>query len=138
MKSQRRRHRCCLKRVLLFVLCCSATAGWAAENTSTPSFSRKLPKCCVWRVTNAKAPVYLVGSLHSLSASDYPLPSPYELALNSSERLVFEYDPNKNDEFQKKLTIAGRYPPGQDIRNRINPRTLSWLRNNTQYVDTEY
>jgi hypothetical protein len=97
-----------------------------------------LPKCCVWRVTNAKAPVYLVGSLHSLSVGDYPLPAPYELALNSSERLVFEYDPNKNDEFQKKLAVAGKYPPGQNIASRIDPRTLSWLRDNTQYVDTEY
>src|ERR1700752_3083729 len=82
----------------------------------------KLPKSCVWRVTNAKAPFYLVGSIHSLSKSDYPLPSPYELALNDSQRFVFEYDPNKDDEFQKKFAAAGKYPDGQDIRNKINPR----------------
>src|SRR2546421_12239205 len=89
-----------LSMAVLFALCCSTPIGWTTEKSPAPARSTKLPKCCVWRVTNAKASVYLVGSLHSLSASDYPLPSPYELALNSSERLVFEYDPNKNDEFQ--------------------------------------
>ena len=139
MKFQRRKGGCFpLNVAVLLALCGSTTVGWTMENTPVPARSTKLPKCCVWRVTNAKAPVYLVGSLHSLSASDYPLPSPYELALNASERLVFEYDPNKNEEFQKKLSAAGKYPPGQDIQSRIHPLTLKWLRNNAQYVDTEY
>jgi uncharacterized protein len=89
-------------------------------------------------VTNAKAPFYLVGSIHSLSSRDYPLPSPYEMALNDSKRLVFEYDPNKDDEFQAKFSAAGRYPPGQDIRSKIHPQTLAWLRQNTQYISTVY
>src|SRR5437660_10369541 len=81
-----------------------------------------LPKCCVWRVTNAKAPFYLVGSVHALSRDDYPLPSPYELALKDAKRLLFEFNPNRATEFEKKLVAAGRYPPGQDIRSRIDPK----------------
>lgn len=115
--------------VLLF-FCCLILPAAAAD--------KQLPKCCVWRVTNAKAPLYLVGSIHSLGPRDYPLPSPYELALNSSDRLVFEYDPNQTDQFRQKFEAAGKYPPGQDIRNRIHPRTLAWLRNNTRYIDNEY
>ena len=45
---------------------------------------KKFPKCCVWRVTNAKAPFYLVGSIHALSKKDYPLPQPYDIALKDS------------------------------------------------------
>jgi len=53
---------------------------------------KKFQKSCVWRVTNAKAPFYLVGSIHALSKSDYPLPVPYEIALRNSKRFVFEFD----------------------------------------------
>src|SRR5215472_4291446 len=92
--------------------------------------NQKFPKCCVWRVTNAKAPFYLVGSIHALSKKDYPLPWPYEIALNSSHRFVFEFDPTRGAEFEKKFEAAAKYPPGQDIRSKINPELLAWLRKN--------
>jgi uncharacterized protein len=92
--------------------------------------SKKFPKCCVWRVTNAKAPFYLVGSIHALSKKDYPLPKPYEIALKDSTRFVFEFDPTRHAEFQKKFEAAAKYPPGQDIRSKISPELLAWLRKN--------
>ena len=92
--------------------------------------AQRLPKCCVWRVTNAKAPFYLVGSIHALSKKDYPLPAPYEIALKDSRRLLFEFDPNRHVEFEKKFAAAGKYPRGQDIRSKIHPELLAWLRQN--------
>ena len=92
--------------------------------------NKKFPKCCVWRVINAKAPFYLVGSIHALSKKDYPLPTPYEIALKQSNRLIFEFDPTRHAEFEKKFEAAAKYPPGQDIRSKINPELLAWLRKN--------
>jgi uncharacterized protein len=92
--------------------------------------SKKFPKCCVWRVTNAKAPFYLVGSIHALSKKDYPLPKPYDIALNGSTRFLFEFDPTQHAEFQKKFEAAAKYPRGQDIRSKISPELLAWLREN--------
>ena len=92
--------------------------------------SKKFPKCCVWRVTNAKAPFYLVGSIHALSKKDYPLPEPYDIALKSSTRFLFEFDPTQHAEFQKKFEAAAKYPAGQDLRSKINPQLLAWLRKN--------
>src|SRR6266498_3639173 len=92
--------------------------------------AQKFSKSCVWRVTNAKAPFYLVGSIHALSKSDYPLPSPYEIALRDSKRFVFEFDPNRHAEFERKFEAAAKYPPGQDIRSKIDPELLAWLRKN--------
>jgi uncharacterized protein YbaP (TraB family) len=92
--------------------------------------AKKFPKCCVWRVTNAKAPFYLVGSIHALSKKDYPLPKPYDIALKDSTRFLFEFDPTQHAEFQKKFEAAAKYPPGQDIRSRVNPELLAWLRKN--------
>jgi uncharacterized protein YbaP (TraB family) len=92
--------------------------------------SKKFPKCCVWRVTNAKAPFYLVGSIHALSKKDYPLPEPYDIALKSSNRFIFEFNPTQHAEFQKKFEAAAKYPPGQDLRSKISPELLEWLRKN--------
>jgi uncharacterized protein YbaP (TraB family) len=43
---------------------------------------------------------------------------------------VFEFDPTRHTEFQKKFEAAAKYPPGQDIRSRISPELLAWLRKN--------
>ncbi len=59
---------------------------------NTAGATEALPKCCVWRVTNAKAPFYLVGSVHALDRNDYPLPSPYELALKDAKRLLLRQE----------------------------------------------
>ena len=96
--------------------------------------AQRFPKCCVWRVTNAKAPFYLVGSIHALSKKDYPLPAPYEIALRDSRRFLFEFDPNRHVEFEKKFEAAGKYPRGQDIRSKIDPGLLAWLRQNVMTV----
>src|SRR2546423_1235372 len=98
--------------------------------THAGTHAKKFPKCCVWRVTNATAPFYLVGSIHALSKKDYPLPKPYEIALKDSNRFVFEFDPTRHTEFEKKFEAAARYPRGQDIRSKISPELLAWLRKN--------
>lgn len=110
--------------VLLFVLTLTPLVTDAAPR------AKKFPKCCVWRVTNAKAPFYLVGSIHALSKKDYPLPEPYNIALKDSARFIFEFDPTQHAEFQKKFEAAAKYPPGQDIRSKISPELLAWLRKN--------
>ena len=92
--------------------------------------AKKFPKCCVWRVTNAKAPFYLVGSIHALSKKDYPLPKPYDIALTDTSRFIFEFDPTQHAEFQTKFEAAAKYPAGQDIRSKISPELLAWLRKN--------
>ena len=98
--------------------------------TDAAPHAKKFPKCCVWRITNAKAPFYLVGSIHALSKKDYPLPAPYDVAMKDSNRFLFEFDPTKHEEFQKKFEAAAKYPPGQDIRSKISPELLAWLRKN--------
>ncbi|MGE5209113.1 MAG: TraB/GumN family protein [Alphaproteobacteria bacterium] len=105
-------------------------ATFAPVTTDAAPHGKRFPRCCVWRVTNAKAPFYLVGSIHALSKKDYPLPEPYELALKDSNRFVFEFDPTRHVEFQKKFEAAAKYPRGQDIRSKISPELLAWLRKN--------
>jgi uncharacterized protein YbaP (TraB family) len=122
------------------ISCCRITSlafGIAVLFAIPAHAAQRFPKCCVWRVTNAKAPFYLVGSIHALSKNDYPLPAPYEVALKNSKRFLFEFDPTRHVEFERKFEAAGRYPRGQDIRSKIHPDLLAWLSRNVMTVKTD-
>jgi uncharacterized protein YbaP (TraB family) len=117
---------------IIFVLCSVAVVF------AVPAHAvQALPKCCVWRVTNAKAPFYLVGSVHTLDGDDYPLPAPYEIALQDAKRFLFEFDPTRQAEFGKKLNAAARYRPGEDIRSKIDPKLFAWLQQNISTVNSD-
>ncbi|MGI8956841.1 MAG: TraB/GumN family protein [Chthoniobacterales bacterium] len=84
---------------------------------------------CVWRVTNAPAPFYLVGTLHALSGKDYPLPKAYDQAMRDSKQFYFEIDPDIQSEadFSKRFLRGAVYPNGDDIRRHIHPQTWDFL-----------
>ena len=81
----------------------------------------------IWRVTNSPAPFYLVGSVHSLSGKDYPLARPIMDAFHEVKQVVFEYDPNADEEFAKKLMEASKLPKGETIYTKLHPETLKFL-----------
>ena len=96
---------------LLATLLISSTSAFAAT-------------ACVWRVINAPAPFYLVGTLHALSGKHYPLPKPYTEALHNSQQFFFEISPHDpEDKFSKLFDAAAIYPKGDDIRRHIHPQT---------------
>ena len=54
--------------------------------------------------------------------------------LKDAKRFLFEFDPTRQAEFQKKLHAAARYRPGEDIRSKIDPELLAWLQQNISTV----
>ena len=104
---------CCLTIIAGCVFACTTTTNAAT--------------CCVWRVTNAPAPCYLVGTIHALSGNDYRLPAGYYQALRDSKRFVFETNPNLDSDFEKKFAKASAYPKGDDIRRHVHPKTWQIL-----------
>jgi uncharacterized protein len=119
------------------VLAISVLFAFALLSAIPARAAQALPKCCVWRVTNGKAPFYLVGSIHALSKKDYPLPAPYEIALKDSKRLLLEFDPAQHAEFEAKFEAAAKYPPGQNLRTKIDPELFAWLRKHLVAVDVD-
>jgi uncharacterized protein YbaP (TraB family) len=63
-----------------------------------------------------------------LRSSDYPLPAPYNRALDASSRLVFEADMKSIEAASKGLIKAGKYPKGDSLKNHVDPRTYSYVR----------
>jgi uncharacterized protein len=84
----------------------------------------------VWRVTNAPVPFYLVGSFHSLTKDDYPLPAAYRDAFAQAQRLLFEYDPKRRDTLTQRFREEALYPSGLDVESDLRPDTLALLRKN--------
>ena len=85
-------------------------------------------KHCLWRVTSAKAPFYLLGSIHRLRDSDYPLPSVVEQAISQSQQFYFEIDPKRDDDLGRKLEAAAKLPRGVEIKDRVHAKTWEYLR----------
>ena len=85
-------------------------------------------KHCLWRVTNARAPFYLLGSVHALQRSDYEKALAVEEAIKQSQLILFEVDPKEDQTFAKKLAEAARLPRGEQIRGKISPKTYNYLR----------
>jgi uncharacterized protein len=79
--------------------------------------------CFVWRATNTSAPCYLVGTLHALTAHDYPLPAGYEQALRDCKRFVFEMNPYPSNEYYTKFVRAATYPNGDYLERHVHPKT---------------
>lgn len=85
-------------------------------------------KRCLWRVTNARAPFYLLGSVHALQRSDYDKAPAVEEAIKQSQLILFEVDPKEDQTFAKKLGKAAKLPRGEQIRGKISPKTYNYLR----------
>ncbi len=84
-------------------------------------------KHCLWRVTNARAPFYLLGSVHALQPSDYFRTPVIEEAIKQSQQIWFEVDP-KDESFGEKLRDAAKLPKGQLVQSKIHPKTYEYLR----------
>ena len=59
-------------------------------------------KHCLWRITNAKAPFYLLGSIHILRAQDYPLSPVIDQAIQQKFA-------------ERNVMYVRNYEPGMDL-----------------------
>src|SRR5256885_12727823 len=107
--------------ILLFVVLALAGDLCAAE-------SRPTQKHFLWRVVNAPAPFYLVGSMHALRRDDYPADlGEFNRAIDQSQKFIYERDPNANDptDVSRKLSALGTYPRGVTIQQKVRPSTFA-------------
>ncbi len=78
-------------------------AGSAAAAPPTPM---------LWKVSKGQSTVYLLGSMHALRESDYPLSDDVDSVYKSADKLVFEVAPEDllSDESQANALKHGMYP----------------------------
>lgn len=75
----------------------------------------------LWEVAGERNRVYLLGSVHMLRKSDYPLPDAMEAAYDDAERLVMELDMDELDPAAVQALMArlGTIADGRRLRDLI-------------------
>jgi len=113
------------RRIILFVV-----AG-ALIATICPTKAASQRKQFLWRVVNAPAPFYLIGSMHALHRDDYPADlDKFNRAIDQSQKFIYERDPKANDptDLWRKLSAQGTYPRGTTIQQKVRPSTFALLK----------
>jgi len=88
-------------------------------------------KHCLWKIAGKTNTVYLLGSVHILSQSNYPLAKPIESAYSNSSSLVFEADLAEMDDLNNglKLLSKGSLPEGKTLESELSPDTYKLFTN---------
>ncbi len=128
MDKQKRR------RVIVFVLCFFLLVVGAANLYAQQSEEATPSKSCLWVVETTSNKVFLLGSLHVLKSSAYPLAAEIDRAYASSQRLVFETDLGAmmDPAIQAKMMELGVYPEGQNLFQYISEETKKNLEKKLQ------
>jgi len=79
----------------------------------------------VWKISSAENVLYIGGTIHILSASDYPLPDAFESAYSQADNVVFETDIQLLQEpaFQQKMSRYLLYPKGTTLEQKLDYNT---------------
>lgn len=85
-------------------------------------FSLACQAASVWQVSKNDKHFYLAGTVHLLSADDYPLPTAYDTAYNNSQHLLFETDlaALTSPEGLNDLLQKNSYPAGQSLKTAMS------------------
>lgn len=101
-------------RLLVLALCCWALGGPTRADTSLHS---------LWELHGKHNTVYLMGSIHVLRASDYPLAAEVESAYRSSKVLLMEVnlDELDQDRVQSEMLTSALLPDGKTLPQVMGP-----------------
>lgn len=83
----------------------------------------------VWQIEKQANSIYLAGTIHLLSADDYPLPDAFERAYAGSEIIYLETDGAQlqSADFQQRMMQRLSYPEGESLTEHISEHTLQAL-----------
>ncbi|GGO73461.1 TraB/GumN family protein [Bowmanella pacifica] len=88
-----------------------------------------LADSAVWRLSHGDNLLYLGGTLHILSAQDYPLPAEFEQGYAAADKLVLEADIRQMQEpaFIQEMTALLTLPQGQSLADKLSESTVTRL-----------
>ena len=87
-------------------------------------------KSTLWRVQGEHNSVYLLGSIHVLPATVYPMHPALQRAFNDSQRIVFEVDLNAVSQkaVLREFEEVGIYPPGDNLERHVSRQTIKLVK----------
>jgi uncharacterized protein YbaP (TraB family) len=107
-----------------------ALAGMMVLVPSVHGAEKKPTNVFMWSVQGTGARVYILGSIHVLKESSYPLDQRIEKAYESCPRVVFEANPAEagSDEVRGMMLKLGTCREGRTLHSEISPKTYDALR----------
>ncbi|MCF6189897.1 MAG: TraB/GumN family protein [Cocleimonas sp.] len=86
-------------------------------------------KSPLWKVSKGDDHLFIGGTIHMLSKSDFPLPPEFEKIYKQSEQLVFETDMKKlkDPATQMKMVKSISYQDGSTLKDHLKPETYKAL-----------
>ena len=96
-----------------------------------------LAQSSVWKLEGKGNTVYIGGTMHLLSAEDYPLPLEFDSAYARSEVLVFEADIKKMEEpaMVQKVMMMAMYQDDRTLESEISEETYQLLESECAELD---
>jgi hypothetical protein len=91
----------------------------------------------LWKVEGTKNTVYLLGSIHLLKESNYPLPAPIESAFSKAQIAVFEADVSEmlKPEVQLKLMAKASLPAGETLKSQLSAETYAQFQEHVKKLE---
>ncbi len=133
-----RRLKAIFYRVTVF-LNLSVLQLWAQVQTNhspTPAALTSPELHSLWRAQGQSNVVYLLGSIHLLRQTDYPLPTVMDNAFSNSQVAVFETDIDKLENPMEGFRIIGKskLPEGQTLKKVLPAKVYASFSNHLQSV----
>lgn len=84
----------------------------------------------VWMIQSGQNKIYLVGTIHLLRKSDYPLPTSIDRVFANSSKLAFETDiaGSHSPQFAQTMLQSLALPPGKTQQDYLTPQTFEALK----------
>lgn len=83
----------------------------------------------LWKVEGPHNTIYLLGSIHLLKKSDYPLAPVIESAFSNAQVVAFETDIGQVAQASAAILTQCLLPAGETIQDEISPKTYALLSN---------
>jgi hypothetical protein len=89
---------------------------------------------CLWKVQGKTNVVYLLGSVHVLKETNYPLAAPIEQAFTNSQIAVFESDIGAMNDpsLAMKMMAKGTLPDGETLEQQLSPESYKAFQKQVQ------
>lgn len=93
----------------------------------------------LWELEDTRGQVRLLGSIHFLRASDYPLPPALERAYDEADVVVMELDMDDLDPLRAQATIMqmAMDPQGRNLETLIGPQAYAQARKDAKTINVQ-
>ena len=116
-----------LLKTIGLLLCCGVISLGVINTGFISTAAAKAP---VWKVSKGSDHIFLGGTIHVLSANDYPLPGAFESAFEQSHEVIFEIDLDEMNDPQLMQSVSANlmFQDDQTLQGSLNEGTYSKLK----------